>query len=302
MDLNRKMFSTIMALALTLTLSLGFGISAVGQPAAEDRIDVVVSFAVLYDFVTFIGGARVEVTTMLEFGGCPCGCDPGPGDIKKLIGADMFIHTSDLVDPWIDKVVAAAGVPGLVVIESAKGVPTRLIGEMEDLHVWLDPINAKLMVNTIMHALIEQDPAGESLYVANATRLQRQLNELDAAIRTRLADVPLREFIVFHQALDYFAARYGLVAHPLVTLWLDEPTPGRMAELIRLGRELGVSYIFSEEPGEEPFRVLAAEIGAGVALFTTSPLAPRAEGETLSAYVSMMYDFLDNLVRALGGE
>ena len=291
----------IATLVTLITASIFLGTAAAVPPTAEDRIKVVVSFAVLHDLVTFIGGDRVEVTTMLEFGACPCGWDPSPGDIKELVGADMFVHLADLVDPWIDRVIEAADVLYLVVVESAKGVPTRLIGEVEDPHLWLDPINVKLMVNTIMHALIEQDPAGEPLYVENATRLQKQLNELDAAIRTRLAEVPLREFIVFHQALDYFAARYGLVAHPLVVFWLDEPVPERMVELIRLGRELGIRYIFAEEPGEEPFEVLAAEIGAGVLLFLASPLAPRAEGEELSAYVAMMYDFLDNLVRALGG-
>ncbi len=292
---------TVAVLALLVTAAFGLGVAAAGQLAAEDRIEVVVSFSVLYDFVTFIGGDRVEATTMLEFGGCPCGWDPAPGDIKKLIGADMFIHLSRFVDPWTDRVLAAADVPYLVVVEVAKGLPTRLIGGAKDPHLWLDPINAKLMVNTIMRALIEQDPAGEALYVENAGRLQRQLNDLDAAFRTELAGLPLREFIVFHQALDYFAVRYGLVAHPLVVFWLDDPVPGRMVELIRLARELGIRYIFTEIPGEELFEVLAAEINAEVLLFKAVPFAPRAEGEELSAYVATMHDFLANLVRALGG-
>lgn len=238
---------------------------------------------------------------MLEFGGCPCGWDPAPSDIKKLVGADLFVHLADIVDPWIDRVIDGADVPGLVVVEAAEGVDTLLIGEEEDPHLWLDPINVKSMVDVIMNALIEKDPAGESFYVQNATRLQQQLDELDVAIVSRLEEVPLREFIVFHQALDYFAARYDLVSHPLVRFWLDEPVPGRMVELIRLGRELGIQYIFAEEAGEEPFDILAADIGAGVLLFTVSPLSPREEGEEQSAYVAMMYDFLDNLVHALGG-
>ncbi|MCD5416716.1 zinc ABC transporter substrate-binding protein, partial [Candidatus Bipolaricaulota bacterium] len=90
MNSKKKLFLTIVTLALVLV----FGMTAIAQPAAAERIKVVTSFAVLYDFVTFIGGDRVEVTTMLEFGACPCGWDPSPGDIKKLIGADMFIHTS----------------------------------------------------------------------------------------------------------------------------------------------------------------------------------------------------------------
>ncbi|HAZ30751.1 TPA: hypothetical protein DCY65_04185 [Candidatus Acetothermia bacterium] len=281
---------------------LFLGVTGIARPVEEERIEVVVSFAVLHDFVTFIGGERVEVTTMLDFGGCPCGWEPTPGDIKKLVGADIFVHLSALVDPWLGRVLIAAGHdPYLVVVESAKGVPTRLIGREEDPHLWLDPINAKQMVNTIMHSLTQKDPVGAPIYEENATRLQRQLDDLDVAIRTRLAGLPRREFIVFHQGLDYFAARYGLVAHPLVKFWLDDPAPGRMAELIRLGRALGIGYIFAEEPGEELFEVLAAEIGADVLLFTVSPFAPRAEGEELSAYVAMMHDFLENLVRALGG-
>ncbi|MCI2424724.1 zinc ABC transporter substrate-binding protein [Candidatus Acetothermia bacterium] len=299
-DKRTKVGLTV-ALVVLLTVVFWVGAGTAGQTAIEDRLNVVVSFAVLHDFVTFIGGDRVEVTTMLTWGLDPCGWDPSPSDIKKLVGADIFIHLADFVDPWIDRVLAAAGSPYLVVVEAAKGLPIRLIGGVGDPHVWLDPVNVKVMVNTIMHALIDRDPAGEALYVENATRLQQQLNDLDIAFRTRLADLPLREFIVFHQALDYFAVRYGLVAHPLVMFWLDDPVPGRMVELIRLGRELGVRYIFTEKPGEELFEVLATEIGAEVLLFHISPLAPRAEGEELSAYVAMMFDFLDNLMRALRG-
>lgn len=298
--MREKRINVIFTIALfALILIMAFGS---GAAAADDRLEIVVSFAVLYDFVTFIGGDRVNVSTMVEFGGCPCCWDIAPSDIKKLVRADMFIHLSNLVDLWIDTVIAAAGNPYLVVVESAKGIPIRFSGGVGDPHLWLDPINAKSMVNTIMFALIMADPAGESLYVENATRLQRQLSELDKAFRTRLADLPLREFIVFHQALDYFAARYGLVSHPLVRFGFDRPSPGRIVELVRIGRKLGIRYILTEDLGKGPFKTLADEINAETLLFYASPVSPREEGEELSAYVTMMYNFLDNLVRALGGQ
>ncbi|HSV32070.1 MAG TPA: zinc ABC transporter substrate-binding protein, partial [Atribacteraceae bacterium] len=107
---------TIATLVMLIATLIFLGTTVTGQPAEEERIKVVVSFAVLHDFATFIGGDRVEVTTMLEFGGCPCGWEPTPGNIKELIGADIFIHLSALVDPWLGRAIAAAGdVPNLVV-------------------------------------------------------------------------------------------------------------------------------------------------------------------------------------------
>ncbi len=276
-------------------------VGSVGIARPVERVEVVASFAVLYDFVTFIGGDRVEAVTLMEFGGCPCGWEPAPGDVRKLVDADLFVVLGPLVDPWVERVVAAAANPDLIVVQAAKGVPVRVEEGIGDTHVWFDPINAMLMANTIMHALIEEDPAGEQYYVANATRLQTQLSELNMAITTALADLPRRDYIIWHQALGYFDARYGLVSHPLVRFWLDDPAPGRMAEVIRLGRELGIRYVFVEAPGEEIMEVLAAELGAKVLLFTASPPAPRAPGEVMSAYVAMMRTFLDNLRRALAG-
>lgn len=273
-------------------------VGSVGLARHQSRIRVVTSFSVLHDFATFIGGDRVEVSTLVEFGACPCGWEPAPGDVKKLSGAELFFYLSDEVDPWASQFVTAAGNPRLFSVATARGVPLRIENGVIDPHLWYDPFNAMLMANTIMHALSEIDPAGKDYFEANARRLQGQLRQLDEEIRATLRALPRREFIIWHQALDYFADRYGLVSHPVVRFWLDEPPPGRVAEVIALGRKLRVRYVFAEEPGEEVMDVIAAEIGAKVLLFTASP-PPRAAGEETSAYVSLMRKFLADLRRAL---
>jgi ABC-type Zn uptake system ZnuABC Zn-binding protein ZnuA len=273
-------------------------VGSVGVSAQDARIQVVTSFSVLHDFVTFIGGERVHVSNMVPFGECPCGWDPAPGDIRLLVGADLFIFLSEVVDPWVDQVVAAVGNPDLIVVEAALGAPLRIQDGAIDTHLWYDPFNAMLMANAILSALIEVDPRGREYFVANARQLQNQLRELDEEIRATVGGLPRREFIIWHQALDYFADRYGLVSHPVVKFWLDDPPPGRVAEIIALGRKLGVRYVFAEAPGEEIMDVIAGELGARMLLFTATP-SPRAFGQETSAYVSLMRTFLADLRQAL---
>lgn len=273
-------------------------VGSVGIVGQDAKIQVVTSFSVLYDFVTFIGGGRVDASTLVEFGACPCGWEPAPGDVKALIGADLFVFLSEEVDAWVGRLVDAAGNPNLIVVEAALGAPLRVQDGVIDPHVWYDPFNAMLMANALVHALAEADPSSKEYFAANGTRLHSQLRELDEEIRAAVADSPRREFIIWHEALGYFADRYGLVSHPVVKFWLDDPLPGRVAEVISLGRNLGVRYVFAEAPGEEVMDLIASEIGAEVLLFTPSP-SPRTPGEETSAYVSLTRAFLANLRLAL---
>lgn len=287
------------SLAVMLFLVGAFLVGSVGIAGQEAKIRVVTSFSVLHDFVTFIGGERVHVVAnLVGFEECPCGWEPTPQDVETLLRADLFVYLSEVVDPWVSLFVAAAGNPNLVLVEAALGIPLRREDGVIDPHLWYDPYNAMLMAHTILHALIAVDPAGKEYYVANAMRLQSQLRELDQEIRTALAALPRREFIIWHQALDYFAERYGLVSHPVVRFWLDDPLPGRVAEIIAIAKKLGVRYVFAEAPGEEVMDALAAEIGAEVLLFIPSP-PPRLPNEETSAYVKMMRKFLADLQRAL---
>ena len=79
-----------------------------------------------------------------------------------------------------------------------------------DMHIWLDPRNARAITAAIATALADADPGNAALYQANAEQLRHRLDELDRSLEARLATVADRPYVVFHDAYHYFENRYGV--------------------------------------------------------------------------------------------
>ena len=137
-----------------------------------------------------------------------------------------------------------------------------------DPHVWLDPVNAKALVHEIEEALIEADPANAAAYKANAETMMSRLDDLVTEIDTVLEPVKGRGYVVFHDAYQYFEARFGVSAVGSITV-SPEVLPGaeRVAKLQDKVRDLGATCVFSEPQFEPKLVVTVTEntnAGTGV--------------------------------------
>jgi len=121
-----------------------------------------------------------------------------------------------------------------------------------DMHFWLDPENAKLMVRHIANVLAEADPDNAQAYSANAESEMAALDALQAEVDAALEPVKDRPFVVFHDAYQYFEQRFGLTVAGSVTV-SPEVAPGaaRIDDLRTKVTELGATCVFSE-PNFEP--------------------------------------------------
>lgn len=121
-----------------------------------------------------------------------------------------------------------------------------------DLHLWLDPENAKAFVAEIVGALAKADPAHKSIYEANGKDLVNRLDALTAALRAQLSNVKTKPFIVFHDAYQYLEKRFGLNAVGSITVSPDvQPGAQRLREIRDKIRTLGAVCVFAE-PQFEP--------------------------------------------------
>jgi len=116
-----------------------------------------------------------------------------------------------------------------------------------DPHVWLDPINAIVLVEEIKKALISADSKNKPTYEANAKSTIYNLNELIEEIDAELKPVKGRGYIVFHDAYQYFENRFGVSAVGSITV-SPEVLPGaeRIRELQNKVKELDATCVFSE--------------------------------------------------------
>ena len=67
-----------------------------------------------------------------------------------------------------------------------------------DPHIWLDPINAKAMLNEMAEHLIENDPKNETKYKSNLANALKEIDKLTIDVMTDLSSSVAS--IVFHDA------------------------------------------------------------------------------------------------------
>ena len=163
-----------------------------------------------------------------------------------------------------------------------------------DMHFWLDPKNAKLMVTQIATSLAQADPANASTYQTNAEAQLVRLDELEAEIDAMLAPVKDKPFIVFHDAYQYFERRFAMPAAGSITVSPETP-PGarRIAELQAKVKAVGATCVFAEpqfEPALVDVVIEGTEAKAGV-------LDP--EGAALKDGPELYFELIDNLAAAL---
>ena len=157
-----------------------------------------------------------------------------------------------------------------------------------DPHFWLDPLRVAEAAHLIAHELAELDPSID--WEGRAESYASELEELDEEIKAILAPIHAedRKLITNHDALGYFAARYGFEIVDTVIpggATLADPSSAELAALVERIREEGVKAIFAETIESTALaEALAAEAGSDVAvveLYTGSLGEPGSGADSL---------------------
>lgn len=116
-----------------------------------------------------------------------------------------------------------------------------------DGHIWLDPVNARKLVAHLQGVLGRRYPELAGRLAANAGALTARLDELESQLAERMRPLAGRSFIVFHDAYQYFEARFGLTAAGAITVNPEVP-PGakRISQLRARIKEAGARCVFAE--------------------------------------------------------
>ncbi|MCJ8239239.1 zinc ABC transporter substrate-binding protein [Peteryoungia algae] len=163
-----------------------------------------------------------------------------------------------------------------------------------DMHLWLDPTNAKAMAAAIAKSLSEADPVNKTAYEANLAALDIEIQALDTEIATQLKPVLEKPFIVFHDAYQYFENRYGVRVAGSVTV-SPESMPGaeRLSTIHAKIEELGAACVFAE-PQFEPKLIGVVTEGTQAKSGVLDP-----EGGALEAGPALYGQLMRNLATAM---
>ncbi|MHA1560006.1 MAG: metal ABC transporter solute-binding protein, Zn/Mn family [Alphaproteobacteria bacterium] len=282
-----------------------------GPGSAQQPVTVVATFSILSDFVSVIGGDRVEVTAIIGPGGDVHAFQPSPADARAIAEADLVVVNGLEFEGWIDRLIRAAGYDGSLVIASRGVVPLTddvdTIGNTDetgvpDPHTWQSVENAKIYASNIADALTAIDPAGRALYATNLLEYTAELDALNDEIVAAINALPedRRTIVTSHDAFGYFADAYSLsFVAPLSVNPGALPGARETADLIRQIKAEGIDALFAEALADPRLlEQIARETGAtiGGAIYSDTLSAENGPADT---YLRMMRHNLNTLVGAL---
>jgi zinc/manganese transport system substrate-binding protein len=292
--------ATVFVFALALAAALVAGGCGDDSSSSGGRTAVATTTQVA-DLVRQVGGDRVSVDGMLRPGGDPHDYEPRPSDVAAVAKADLVFRSGGEVDEWLDDVIDNAGGDAEVVtlIDSVQRLD-------DDPHWWQDPSNAVGAIETIRARLSELDPGGRAAYRRNAARTTRALRRLDRGIAACVDRVPpsKRKIVTTHDALGYFARRYGIDVVGAVIPSLStqaQASAGDVERLVEQIRREGVEAVFPESSVNPDIeRAIARESGASIgdSLYADSLGPSGSAGET---YAGALAADADALVRGMSG-
>ena len=231
-----------------------------------------------------VGGKNVAVQSMLPVGRSPHDYAPRPADIRDAGRAALFFTTGMNFEQSASRAMPES----VKIIDVTSGIRRRHFddgqgccdghgeahdhnSEALDPHIWLSPVMAAHIADTVRDALVAVDPDHAAEYQKNCSTLKKRLMDIHAENLRRLAPFAGREFLVYHPAFGYFAHAYNLKQRA-IELNGREASPAQLAQITKEAKEGNIHTIFIQEqfnPGSA--KALARQIGGIVA-----PMDPLA--------------------------
>jgi zinc transport system substrate-binding protein len=278
---------------------------ALALPSRADTPRVVVSIAPIHSLVAGVMDGVATPELLVKGGVSPHTYALKPSDAKMLAEARVVFWVGENLEMFLVKPLEAlaskATVVELMEAPDLRLIPYRTSGSWSrrhdhghgskdkqkakkaepsdhdhehantDAHIWLAPANARILAAAIVAALTEADPARANLYRANGQKLNDRLTALEAEIKSALAPVQRRPFVVFHDAYQYLEDAFGLNAIGAIAVSPEKsPGPKALAALRKRIKSSGARCIFREPQFPDKLAYTVAE-GTGARIAVLDP-------------------------------
>jgi len=157
-----------------------------------------------------------------------------------------------------------------------------------DSHIWLDPMNAKVILNEMAEHLIENDAENASKYKNNLKKALKEIDTLTIQVMTELNKSV--SSIVFHDAYQYFEQRFNVNILGAFTVNPDVmPGAEQLAEIREIIEHDKVACVFSE-PQFNPNIISAVAKDMKIKTGVLDPL-----GATLDPGKNLYFNLIKNM-------
>jgi zinc transport system substrate-binding protein len=235
--------------------------------SAQAEVKVLTSIKPLQLIAAAVQDGVAIPEVLLPPGASPHNYALRPSDVRKVQSVDLLYWIGPDMEGFMPRVLNGRTLPS-VAVQSLPGLKLRHFAEDNhshaeeadehdhdhrpgslDAHLWLSPINARVIAAKMTEDLSAADPANAARYQSNLKAFGERLDALDLRLKKRLAGIEGKPYFVFHEAFDYFEDAYGL-NHAGVFSVAAEVQPGaqHVAAMRARLQEVGKTCVFSEPP------------------------------------------------------
>ncbi|TDL95308.1 ABC transporter substrate-binding protein [Macrococcus brunensis] len=255
-----KKLSTLLLMG---TLVLG----ACGQNSSDkgEQLEVYTTVFPFKSMTEQIGGDHVEVKSIYPNGTDIHTFEPTQQDTLNIAKGDLFIYSSDELDPVAAKINKAAKNKNTLAVASNLEEKQLLEhhhdhgdehehehehGHEEsahDPHVWLDPVMNKTFAKEIKDKLVKLDPENKKDYSKNYEKLVKEIDDIDTQLK-QITKNPKRDTVyISHESIGYLANRYHFTEKGVSGMNNEEPSQQEIVTIINDINDLKVPYILYEQ-------------------------------------------------------
>ncbi len=308
----------ILPLISSIIITLLFTISI-----SKADVKVVASIKPVHSLVSYVMDGVGRPDLIVDGYNSPHGFSLKPSHAKMIENADLIIWVGEDLEAFLEKplntIAKKAVNVEIMELKSIKKLKFREKNVFEDHddhghkekkhddhgheghahgehdpHVWLDPMNAKVIIKEIEKQLIKLDPNNSSKYKANSKKAQSELDNLTKNIKRDLKG-NLR-FVVFHDAYQYFENRFGIKVLGALTVNPDVlPGAEQLSEIREVIEHEKVNCLFAE-PQFNPAIIKSIAKDTKIKTGVLDPL-----GATLDKGKSMYMDLLKEISNSFKG-
>lgn len=317
MKLKKIILIFLLVVIILSVIFLTFYSGKISKKIETNKMNIVVTNFVAYDFVKHITGDKVNVVLIVSPGVESHNYDPTAHDLALIENSDLFIYIGGEVESWATRIIETTDLSQtklLCLLDTVELIEESDVDGAEkeehheeqksfDEHIWTSPANAIKMMQGIEQVISKLDKKNEQVYHENANKYISEIKQVQGKIQ-EIVDNKVRNRLIFadKMPMQYFVNEFGLEVSAAFSgcSTETEPSSGTIAYLIDKIKEEKIPVVlYIELSTGNIAKTISEETGCEMLRIESLHNVTKNDFDNGETYVSLMTRNLDVLKKAL---